>query len=154
MVSPNPVQPLPGNKFYLLIGDGGTPAETFNFFCVGTTLSSKHGAEIEDAWAADCADPTALPTRTSAVKGLTWDITASGVCDPSKTPYQRVKSAYESGNPLNLQLMKNLPGASGGDVQQQAFLIRNWEESKTDNGLVKFSVDFHGQGKPTTTVNA
>ncbi|TRL38352.1 hypothetical protein FM996_00545 [Methylosinus sporium] len=150
----NPVLPLPGNKFYLLVGDGATPTEAFTFFCVGTTVDSKHGAEVEDAWAADCADPTALPTRTSAVKGLTWDLTASGVCDPSKTPYQRVIAAYRGGAALNVQLMRNLPGTSGGNIEQGAFLVTNWTEQKADNGLVKFSCDFHGQGKPTVTANA
>lgn len=150
----NPVQPLPGTKFYLLVGDGATPAEVFTFFCVGTTISSKHGAEVEDAWAADCSDPEALPTRTSAVKGLTWDLSASGIADPSKTPYQRVIAAYRTGSAINLQLMRNLPGASGGDKEQQAFIVKNWNEDKADNGLVKFSCDFHGQGKPTVTANA
>jgi hypothetical protein len=150
----NPVLPLPGNKFYLLVGDGGTPTEAFTFFCVGTTVDSKHGAEVEDAWAADCNDPTALPTRTSAVKGLHWDLSASGVCDPSKAPYQRVIAAFRAGAPINIQLMRNLPGASGGYTEQQSFLVTNWTENKADNGLVKFSCDFHGQGKPTVTANA
>lgn len=150
----NPVQPLPGNKFYLLVGDGATPVEAFAFFCVATTISSKHSAEVEDAWAPDCSDPTALPTRTSAVKGLSWDLSASGVADPSKTPYQRVIAAFRSGSPINIQLMRNLPGASGGDIEQQAFLVQNWNEDKADNGLVKFSCELHGQGKPTVTVNA
>ena len=150
----NPVQPLPGNKFYLLVGDGATPTEAFTFFCVATTISSKHGAEAEDAWAPVCSDPAALPTRTSAIKGLTWDLTASGLADPSKMPYQRVKTAYRAGTPINIQLMRNLPGASGGDLEQQAFLVTSWSEDKADNGLVKFSIEFHGQGKPTVTPNA
>lgn len=154
MPAPNPVQPLPGVKFYLLVGDGAQPVEAFSFFCVATTIDSKHAAEVEDAWAPDCADPSALPTRTSAVKGLSWDLTASGVADPSKACYQRVIAAYRSGSPINVQLMRNLPGASGGTVEEQAFLVTSWSENKADNGLVKFSCEFHGQGKPTVTANA
>lgn len=150
----NPVKPLPGNKFYLLVGDGATPTELFTFFCVATTIDSKHGAEVEDAWASDCSDPEALPGRASAVKGLTWDLSASGVCDPSKAPYQRVDAAYRAGASLNCQLMRNLPGASGGNVEQSAFIVTSWTESKADNGLVKFSCEFHGQGASTVTANA
>ncbi|MBY6242840.1 phage tail tube protein [Methylosinus sp. Sm6] len=150
----NPVQQLPGNKFYLLVGDGATPTEAFTFFCVATTIDSKHGAEVEDAWAPDCSDPDILPGRVSSVKGLTWDLTASGLCDPRKTPYQRVIAAYRDGDALNIQLMRNLPGTSGGNIEQQAFIVTNWTESKADNGLVKFSCEFHGQGIPIVTANS
>ncbi|WP_424360250.1 phage tail tube protein [Methylocystis parvus] len=149
----NPVQPLAGQKFYLLVGDGATPTEAFTFACILTTIDSDHGAEVEDAMAPDCDDPTAIPTRTSTVKMLTWDITASGLVDPTKAPYVQLRTAFRSGAPINLQLKKNLTGANGGETEQQAFLITQWKESKSENGLVKCQMTFHGQGKPTVTVN-
>ncbi|ATQ67734.1 MULTISPECIES: phage tail tube protein [Methylosinus] len=147
------VNPLPGQKFYLLVGDGAV-SEAFTFLCVATTVSSKHGAEVEDAWVPDCNDPTALAARSSAVKGLTWDLTASGKCDPAKACYRRVIAAYRSGQPINLQLMRDLPGASGGDVEQSAFIVTDWSEGSSDRGLVTFDLSLRGQGYPTVTANA
>jgi hypothetical protein len=152
-LTPNPVSPLSGNKFYALVGDGAA-TEVFTFLCVAITLSSKHSAEVEDAWAPDCADPSAIPTRTSAVKGLIWDLSATGICDPSKAAYVRVRTSFRAGTAVNVQLMKNLPGASGGEVEHGSFLVREFTEEKSENGLVKFSCTFHGNGKPTVTVNA
>jgi hypothetical protein len=148
------VSPLPGQKFYVLVGDGETPAEAFNFLCVATTINSKHGADVEDGMALDCADPAAMAQRVSAVKMLTWDITLSGLCDPGKAPYQRLKSCYRAGSSVNIQLKVDLAGAGGGDVEKGAFIVASWEESKADNGLVKMSFELKSTGAPTVTVNA
>jgi hypothetical protein len=150
----NPVNLLAGQKFYILVGDGASPTEAFTFFCVAVSVESKHAAEIEDAWVPDCNDPTALPTRASQVKGLTWDLTASGKADPAKLPYQRVITAFRAGAKINLQLMRDLPGASGGNVEQGAFLVADWSETKSDNSTVAFSCSFRGQGASTITANA
>lgn len=153
MPTPNFVNALPGQKFFILVGDGGSP-ETFNFFCIGTTLDSKHDSEIEDGAVLDCSDPTAMAQRVSAVKMLTWDITCSGLADPSKLPYQRLRTAYRSGASINIQLKHDLTGANGGETEQGAFLVKSWQENKADNGLVKVSFDLHGTGAPIVTPNA
>lgn len=150
----NPVKQLPGNKFYLLVGDGATPTEAFTFLCPIRTITSSHGAEVEDDMIADCDDPTALLQRSSVVKALTWDIEGSGLCDPTKAGYIRLRTQYRAGAPVNLQLMKDLPGASGGEKEQGSFVITKWDESISEGGTVKCSWSFKNQGRPTVTANA
>lgn len=147
------VSPLPGQKFYVLVGDGATPTETFSFLCNATTVDSKHASDIEDAPVLDCADPTAPAVRASVVKMLTWDLTLSGLCDPSKPPYQRLVTAWRAGSSVNVQLKRDLTGANGGDTESGAFLVANWQESKADNGLVKATFELRGAGAPTVTAN-
>jgi hypothetical protein len=150
----NPVAPLPGNKFYVLVGDGASPTEAFNFLCVATTIDSDHSLDLEDAMVLDCSDPTLIAARASTPKGHTWDLKLSGVCDPAKAPYQRLLTAHRTAVVVNCQLMKNLPGASNGNIEQAGFFVSKLTESKADNGLVKFSAELHGQGLPTLTANA
>lgn len=150
----NLVAPLPGNKFYALIGDGASP-EVFTFFCAAVSIDSTHSVETEEAYTPDCDDPTKLPVKYVAVKGKTWDLKLSGLCDPSKAGYARIKTLLASDDPrINMKLMKNVPGSSNGYVEASTFVLTNWQESKADNGLVKFTLDLRGSGASSFTANS
>lgn len=149
----NRVKPLKGNDFYLLVGDGATPTEVFTFACIFNSIDSNKTADTEDAMILDCDDPTLLPARTTTVKMINWDIEGSGLLDPSKTGYTRLRTQFLAGDPVNLQLKKNLTGANGGHTEQAAFIITKMTETKADNGLVKCAFSFKNQSAITTTVN-
>jgi hypothetical protein len=147
----NPVKPVPGNKFKVYVGDGATPAETFSFLCVLTTIESQHGSDTDDAMGLDCDAPESPGFRISSVKQLTWDLTGSGLCDPSKAPYQRLRDVYRAGGSVNLQLKKDVTLADGGETEQGEFTIAAWQESSADRGMVRCSFTFHGAGKSAVT---
>ena len=146
-----PVSPLTGNKFYVLVGDGAS-TEAFTYLAVGTSVESDHNLDIEDAMIGDPSDPSLPASRQSAVKGRTWDMTVSGLADPAKV--SRIKTLHAAGSAGNFQLMKNVPGANGGYVEQGAFIVTAYKESMADRGLVKFSCTLHGQGTPSITANS
>ena len=148
------VKPLAGNQFYLLIGDGGG-SEVFTFLCPVDTISSKHTNDSESAYVADCADPTVLPVEVITAKYRSWMVTLSGLCDPTKAPYVRLKSVSRSASPfISMQLNKALSGANGGEIEQASFYIQDFTEDKAAHGLVKFSASLKSNGAVTITPNA
>lgn len=143
---------LGSREFYALVGDGATPEE-FVFLCVASGVDSEESVDTEDAFLPDCADPSKLPSRVSAIKSRAWDMKLSGVTDPANAGYVRLREAFRDGVACNVQLKKDRTGAQGGSTRTGAFLVKKISETKSDNGLVKFSCDLAGQGDYTETAN-
>lgn len=143
---------LGSREFYALIGDGAAP-EVFTFLCVASGVDSEESVDTEDAYLPDCADPSKLPSRVSAIKSRTWDMKLSGVTDPANAGYIRLRALFRDGVSGNFQLKKDRPGAQGGSTRTGSFLVKKLSETKADNGLVKFSCDLAGQGDYTEEAN-
>jgi predicted secreted protein len=70
---------LRGTYFSLMLGNGGTPTETFEALCGITTRNFTHANNTNDVFTRDCADPENVPVRNLIVTGEQWDLTGTGV---------------------------------------------------------------------------
>jgi hypothetical protein len=141
---------LPGNKFRLSRGGGGSP-ETFTFVCIATTIDYDRTAEVEDAMLPDCSTPTSIPTRLSTIKGQTEDLSFSGYADPGRLA--GIEADWLAGITRNFQLIRDFSGALGGDTRVLAAIITSLKINKSENGMVRFSATLHGQGLAIVTAN-
>jgi hypothetical protein len=139
---------LPGNRFRLYRSAGGSP-ETFTFVCLANTISLTQTNEYEDTTTPDCADPTAIPVRQSIKRSSQWGLSFSGTVDATKMTNFRTDAGAEAAQRYQILFDKNLAG--GGGAYTGAIFFESFAETKTNNGLVAFTVTARGDGILTWT---
>jgi hypothetical protein len=139
---------LPGNRFRLYRSAGGSP-ETFTFVCVANTISLTQANEYEETTSPDCAAPTAIPARQSIKRSTSWSLSFSGTVDAAKMTNLRTDVASESAT--RYQLLFDQVLADGGGAYTGAIHFESFVETKTNNGLVSFTVTARGDGVLTWT---
>jgi hypothetical protein len=140
---------LPGNRFRLYRSTSLGPPEVFAFVCLANTISLTQTNEYEDTTSPDCANPTAIPVRQSIKRSSQWALSFSGTVDATKMATFRTDVNAESAQRYQVLFDQNLAG--GGGAYAGAIFFESFAETKTNNGLVAFTVTARGDGILTWT---
>jgi hypothetical protein len=135
---------LPGNRFRLYRSSALGPPEVFTFVCLANTISLTQTNEYEDTTSPDCAAPTAIPARQSIKRSTQWALSFSGTVDATRMINFRTDVAAES--PQRYQILFDQVLAGGGGAYTGAIFFESFTETKTNNGLVSFTVTARGDG--------
>lgn len=146
-------KPLSGTRYNLYVGDGATPTEVFTYACFITTFQVTKQVVADQEIVGDCANPTAPAARITIPKYKEFKITGSGVMAVEDAAYQRLRSQYDTMQPLNLRVKIELTGAQGGRTYQGSFYIMKMDESVSDRGTVKVAFEFDNADIIADTLN-
>ncbi|SEE59673.1 hypothetical protein SAMN05519104_6669 [Rhizobiales bacterium GAS188] len=124
----------------------------YNYVCSAITLSFSQKQVLEDATVADCAAPTATPTRAAVIKERMWELTVSGKMDPLGADL--MEQDYNADAPYPYQVIRDLAGSAGGATWQGNVWITDLTLAKNDNGIVTFTATMQGDGPLTKTALA
>jgi hypothetical protein len=131
---------LPGSKFRILRGNGGTP-EAFAFVCLATTKTFRRTNDFEDVSLPDCDDPDATPWRKSKPRAKSWDLSMSGVVDVAR--FANIRADADADEPRNYQVMLGTEGEGAGTYTGLIW-FDNLEITSQDNGIVRFTANMRG----------
>jgi hypothetical protein len=144
---------LPFSGFLVKLGDGGAP-EVFAAPCGFIKRSLKFTAQSSDTIVPDCDDPT-LPAWTQRnIISLAAQISAAGVLAMESASIWR--NWFLSGLDKNIQVLWNLPGASGGGYWQGAAILTDFSadvDLKSEGGRTQASVTIDNDGQWTWVPN-
>ncbi|WP_342163074.1 phage tail tube protein [Methylobacterium sp. SD21] len=135
---------LPGNRFRAYRGTGTPPNLDYDFVCLGTSITLTQTNTFEDATVADCDNPVEIPNRKSTVQSRAWSGRIAGTAAADHLDDLRTDVASETAIPYAFVVdPKNGQGVGywHGDV-----FVESMEITKSNNGLVNFTLQFRGDG--------
>jgi len=138
---------LPGNRFRAYRGAGASA----EFVCLATSTTLTITNAYEDATVADCANPTAIPTRKSVKSSTSWGGRFAGSLAADHLDDFRADVASETAVPYEFRVDRT--AAEGGGKWAGNVHIENFEITKNNNGIVSFTAQFRGDG-PLTWADA
>jgi len=145
--------PTTTNKFTILLGDGGSPTETFAWPCGansrGIVISSQTGEEI----LLDCADPSGTTAWTNTwVEGKGWTLSISGRVAIG-APWAVWRDWALSDLPKNVRAMIDESAANEGGYFAGSAVLESFEIGQEGKATVSFTASLKGDG-PLTWVDA
>jgi hypothetical protein len=138
-------------RLYRVLPGVGNAAETLQFVCIGKTMSLVRTAEFDDATAAQCANPDAVPDRKSTKRSNGWTLSVSGQADDLRL--KPLEDDYEA-DYAHEYIIRTItdPDIGPGTDHRGFAYVENLTREKNDNGYVTFSAQFRGDGKLTRGV--
>lgn len=117
---------LPFKSFVLAVGNGANPEV---FAALGAFISRSFAGKLEtgSTQVPDAADDGALMATELEGKTITWQVTADGIVNMGAASTQ-LQAWFDSGQPMNCQLQKNVPLAQGGGYREGAFYLTDYKE--------------------------
>jgi hypothetical protein len=145
---------LPFAAFIVKLGLGDGPPETFIAPCGFTKKSLKLSAQSSDTIVPDCDDPTLPAWIERNITSLSAEVSGSGVLSMGGLATWR--TWFLSGLSKNVQVILNLPGASGGGYFQGPAILSDFPldvDLKSEGGRTQMSVTLQNDGQWTWTDN-
>lgn len=144
MALPNILQ---GTKFRFYISDGVTSGDArFKFFCTSNQKSLEETTNFEEAYLADCADPDAVPVRSSRPTGTSWSSKLDGILDPNQPVFTYVAAAYRNRETIEIKIVEDV---AGGTSYTGFAWVENRSTSSAGAGNTTVSLTLRGEGALT-----
>lgn len=142
---------LPGNRFRAYRSPVG-PQGPWAFFCLGTSITLTLTNSFEDATVADCDNPTEIPNRKSTVQSRSWGGRIAGTAAADHLDDLRADAASET--PIPYAFVVDPKDAQGVGYWHGDVFVENLEITKSNNGLVNFTLQYRGDGPLDWTAGA
>lgn len=142
---------LHATKLRVYISDGTSGDTRWKFLCTADSKTLEQAINFEEAFLPDCADPDAVPARTSRPTGERWDAKLDGKLDPTQTAWVALKDGFDAREQVEIKVTETVVGA-------ESMTGFAWVESLTKaaaaGGFATFSCALRGEGRLTRTTIA
>ncbi|EIZ83690.1 hypothetical protein WYO_3703 [Methylobacterium sp. GXF4] len=131
---------LPGNRFRAYRGAGAAA----KFVCLATAITLTQTNAFEDATVADCDNPLAIPDRKSIKTSKSWGGRFAG--SMAADHLAEFQADADSDDPVPYEFRVDPKDATGAGKWVGDVFVESFEVTKTNNGIVSFTVQFRGDG--------
>lgn len=133
-------------KLLVQLGDGASP-EVFTAPCGLTTKGIDLTATTQDDEVQDCDDPDAPIWVARGIASLSAGISGSGTL--AMESLETWRDWFLSGDPKNIRVKLDLPGASGGGYYAMSAVLTAFNQNGEGKGLVQASITIQSNGEVT-----
>lgn len=138
---------MKGEKDYMEIELGASGSGSWGFLCMVDSVDDQVQVNEEEVYKNDCADPDALPVRETSVTGKSYSKTISGFMAIKDASYQQLRAKI--GLPWRFKHHYKTGTGEGGYIETLTAIPSNFQQSKANNGIVRFSATLSVQGAPS-----
>ena len=133
-------------KLLIMVGDGGSPTETFAAPCGLNTKGINFGAETADVTVPDCNDPSLPAWIERVVRSLSGTVPGSGLLALEALPVWR--AWFFSGAPRNCRIKIDVPLADNGGHFAGRFVITTFNiGAAEDDGKIQVEIELQSDGE-------
>lgn len=137
---------LHATKLRVYVSDGTSGEGRWKFLCTADSKTLEQAINFEEAYLPDCADPDAVPARTSRPTGERWDAKLDGKLDPLQAAWVALKTHFDARTQAEIKVSETEVGA-------ESVTGFAWVESLTKaaaaGGFATFSTALRGEGRLT-----
>lgn len=131
----------------ILLGDGGTPTETFTALCGFEEMSMTLNVESNTEAIWDCLDPDGMAWGVTNIDSQQITLAGNGLLDTDAMKLWQAWWYTDAGKEKNIRWYRNLTLANGGGWFQGPAILTSYEETgqRQRNWRAAIGISFNGQ---------